>query len=235
MLLQVKNVEVYYGQVRALKGVSLHVEEGETVALLGANGAGKTTLLRTITGLSAAKTGRVLFKDKEISNLRPNVITRMGIAMSPEGRQVVPHFSVRENLELGAYPINDKKKKSELMEHVLEEFPILRERIKQSAGTLSGGEQQILAIARALVSDPEILLLDEPSLGLAPIIVEQIFNILADIKKQGKTILIVEQNANTTLKFSDRAYILETGTITTEGKAADLRNDDEVRSKYLGG
>lgn len=235
MLLQVENVETYYGQVKALKKVSLHVNEGETVALLGANGAGKTTLLRTITGLNSVASGRVLFKSKNISNLRPHVITGMGIAMSPEGRQVFPNFSVRENLELGAYILKDQKEKKILIEQIFNEFPILKERINQPAGTLSGGEQQMLAIGRALVSNPDILLLDEPSLGLAPLIIEKIFKILAKIKSQGRTIFIVEQNANTTLKFADRAYILETGSITIEGKAADLLKNDEVKLKYLGG
>ncbi len=235
MLLQVENIEVFYGQVKALKGVSLHVQEGETVALLGANGAGKTTLLRAITGLNKVASGKISFKGKEINNLRPNVITRMGVAMSPEGRQVFPQFSVKENLELGAYNINDSKKKNALIGQILDEFPILKERINQAAGTLSGGEQQVLAIGRALVSNPDIILLDEPSLGLAPIIIEQIFKMLVEIKNQGKTILIVEQNANATLKFADRAYILETGSITIEGSAADLRNNDAVKAKYLGG
>jgi branched-chain amino acid transport system ATP-binding protein len=234
MILQLEGVETYYGQVKALKGVSLYVDEGETVTLLGANGAGKTTLLRTITGLNKVSSGRVLFEGRDIGNMKPHHINHLGISMSPEGRQVFANFSVRENLEAGAYALKDSRLKAELMEMIFSEFPILRERIGQMAGTLSGGEQQMLAIGRALMSNPRILLLDEPSLGLAPIIVEQIFDILSRIKATGKTILLVEQNANAALKLADRGYILETGRISSGNSAAELISNDEVRNKYLG-
>lgn len=233
-MLQVKDVVSFYGEVKALKGVSLQVQEGETVALLGANGAGKTTLLRVITGLNKVSEGEVIFKGKKIANKKPHEIVRMGVAMSPEGREVFPTFSVRENLEIGAYHTSNPKKKKELMEQVLSTFPVLKERINQSGGTLSGGEQQMLTIGRALMSDPDILLLDEPSLGLAPLIIEKIFEILEGLRKQGRTILLVEQNAYAALDISDRGYIIETGNIELEGLSVDLKKNEEVKSKYLG-
>ena len=234
-MLQVDRVATYYGQVKALHEVSLQVQEGETVALLGANGAGKTTLLRTITGLNAVASGRIVFQGREIANLAPHRITRMGIAMSPEGRQVYPHFSVRENLEVGAYCLKDAQLKRRLLTQVFEEFPVLKERSGQQAGTLSGGEQQMLTIGRALMSDPRIVLLDEPSLGLAPKIVERIFKIIRDIKERGRTILLVEQNARAALRLASRGYILETGSIELEGPAAELLQNSAVKAKYLGG
>ena len=234
-MLRVENLVTHYGQVKALHGVSIYVGEGEAVALLGANGAGKSTLLRTITGLNVTSSGRIFFRDKEISNLAPHVITKLGIAMAPEGRQVFPTFSVKENLEVGAYCLKDAKWKQNLLEQVLEEFPVLKERAHQTAGTLSGGEQQMLTIGRALMSDPQIMLLDEPSLGLAPKIVERIFGILRRIKEKRRTILLVEQNANSALRLASRGYILETGTVALEGLSENLLQDSEVKAKYLGG
>lgn len=233
-MLRVNNIETYYGQVKALKGVSLHVGKGETVALLGANGAGKTTLLRAITGLNTVSTGQILLEDQDITNMRTYKITQLGVAMSPEGRQVFPNFSVRENLEAGAYSLNDDKMKKELMEEVYQQFPRLRERVNQPAGTLSGGEQQMLAMGRAMMSNPRILLLDEPSMGLAPKIVEQIFEIISLFKEQGRTILLVEQNAMASLRLADRGYIIETGRIVLEGDSTELLGNPEVKAKYLG-
>jgi branched-chain amino acid transport system ATP-binding protein len=234
-MLRAEKVVTHYGQVEALHEVSVHVEEGETLALLGSNGAGKTTLLRTITGLNRVSSGRILFRDQDISNMRPHSITSLGIAMAPEGRQVYPAFTVRENLEVGAYAVKDSKLKAQLLEQVLAEFPRLQERVKQPAGTLSGGEQQMLTIGRAMMSNPSILMLDEPSLGLAPRIVETIFKILARFKEMGRTILLVEQNARAALILASRGYILETGSIELEGPAEDLLHNDEVKVKYLGG
>jgi branched-chain amino acid transport system ATP-binding protein len=234
-MLRIEKVVTHYGQVEALHEVSVHVEEGETLALLGSNGAGKTTLLRTITGLNRVSSGRILFRDQDISNMRPHSITSLGIAMAPEGRQVYPAFTVRENLEVGAYAVKDSKLKAQLLEQVLAEFPRLQERVKQPAGTLSGGEQQMLTIGRAMMSNPSILMLDEPSLGLAPRIVETIFKILARFKEMGRTILLVEQNARAALILASRGYILETGSIELEGPAEDLLHNDEVKVKYLGG
>jgi branched-chain amino acid transport system ATP-binding protein len=234
-MLKIERVITHYGQVRALHGVSLHVEEGETLALLGSNGAGKSTLLRTVTGLNRVSSGRILFRGKEISNLRPHRITSLGIAMAPEGRQVFPTFSVGENLEVGAYAVKDRVLKKQALEQVLAEFPRLEERLHQPAGTLSGGEQQMLTIGRALMSNPSILMLDEPSLGLAPKIVEGIFKILGRLKELGRTILLVEQNARAALGFASRGYILETGKIELEGSSEDLLCNNEVKVKYLGG
>jgi branched-chain amino acid transport system ATP-binding protein len=234
-MLKVENVVTHYGQVKALHEVSLHVEEGETVALLGSNGAGKSTLLRTITGLNRVSSGRIRFRQKDIANLRPHKITKLGIAMAPEGRQVYPTLSVKENLEVGAYGLSDRPLKSRLMEEVLIEFPRLKERLRQPAGTLSGGEQQMLTMGRALMSNPSILLLDEPSLGLAPLLVETILKIIGHLKERGRTILLVEQNANAALGLASRGYILETGSMELEGASADLLRNDEVKAKYLGG
>jgi len=234
-MLRIEKVVTHYGQVEALHEVSVHVEEGETLALLGSNGAGKTTLLRTITGLNRVSSGRILFRDQDISNMRPHSITSLGIAMAPEGRQVFPAFSVKENLEVGAYALKDRAVKKQALDQVLAEFPRLQERIQQPAGTLSGGEQQMLTIGRALMSNPSILMLDEPSLGLAPRIVVTIFKILARFKEMGRTILLVEQNARAALTLASRGYILETGSIELEGRAEDLLHNDELKVKYLGG
>jgi branched-chain amino acid transport system ATP-binding protein len=234
-MLSIEKVVTHYGQVKALHEVSLHMEEGETLALLGSNGAGKSTLLRTVTGLNRISSGRILFRGREISNLRPHTITGLGIAMAPEGRQVFPTFSVRENLEVGAYAVKDRALKKQALDQVLAEFPRLQERIEQPAGTLSGGEQQMLTIGRALMSNPSILMLDEPSLGLAPIIVEGIFKILGRLKELGRTILLVEQNARAALGLASRGYILETGRIELEGSSEDLLCNNEVKVKYLGG
>jgi branched-chain amino acid transport system ATP-binding protein len=234
-MLRLERVDTYYGEVKALREVSLHVEQGETLALLGSNGAGKSTLLRTITGLNRVSAGRVVFQERDIANMRPHKITALGIAMAPEGRQVFPAFTVRENLEVGAYGLSDRKLKDRLLQQILAEFPRLGERIAQPAGTLSGGEQQMLTIGRALMSDPSILMLDEPSLGLAPRIMETIFSILARFKEQGRTILLVEQNARAALGLASRGYILETGSIELEGSSQELLHNKEVKVKYLGG
>jgi len=234
-MLTVEKVVTHYGQVEALHEVSLQVEEGETVALLGSNGAGKSTLLRTVTGLNRISSGRIVFQGKNISNLRPHKINKLGIAMAPEGRQVYPNLTVKENLEVGAYGLSDRRLKNRLLEEVVTEFPRLRERFNQSAGTLSGGEQQMLTIGRALMSNPSILLLDEPSLGLAPLIVANIFKMISHLKSLGRTILLVEQNARAALSLASRGYILETGRVELEGSSQGLLNNDEIKMKYLGG
>ena len=233
-MLSLENVSVSYGAISALTGVSLNVEQGEVVTLIGANGAGKTTTLRTITGLLDCSDGRVVFEGKQISGMPSHKLVPMGIAMSPEGRGVFANLTVRENLEMGAYIRNDKKGIADDMERGFTLFPRLKEREQQKAGTLSGGEQQMLAIARALMSRPRLLLLDEPSLGLAPLVVHAIFQAIDEIKKEGATILLVEQNANAALHHSDRAYVLETGNIVMEGVSKDIANDPKVREAYLG-
>lgn len=232
-LLQVKNLEVYYGAIHAIKGLDFHINKGEIVSLIGANGAGKTTSLRAISGLLDCR-GDILLEGKSIKSVPTHQRVRLGLAQSPEGRGVFPNMSVYENLEMGAYCRTDKKEIASDREHCFQLFPRLRERQKQMAGTLSGGEQQMLAMCRALMSRPQLLLLDEPSLGLAPLIVAQIFEIIKKVNSEGMTVLLVEQNAKMALKISHRAYVLETGKIVMEGKGSDLLGNDEVRKSYLG-
>jgi len=234
-MLEIKDLDVFYGNIQALRKVNIYVKEGEKVALIGANGAGKTTLLKTIIGLIEPRNGTIRFKGENINSISPWNIVAKGIALVPEGRQVFPEMTVLENLEMGAYIyINDNKKK-ESINQVFELFPRLKEREKQIAGTLSGGEQQMLAIGRALMSRPKLLLLDEPSMGLAPILVEGIFDIISDIKrKMNATILLVEQNAKKALSVVDRGYVLETGEITMENKAKELINNKYIKEAYLG-
>ncbi len=235
MMLQVKDLQVYYGAIHALKGISFHLEQGEIVALIGGNGAGKSTTLNTISGLLHPKTGQVIFKDEDISSVPPQVIVRRQIIQVPEGRRIFPKLTVQENLEMGAYIFEDKAQIEKDMEYVMDLFPRLRERRKQFGGTLSGGEQQMLAIARGLMSHPILLLLDEPSMGLSPLLVEQIFDIIRGINDQGTSILLVEQNAQMALSIADRGYVLETGHVTLEGSAQDLLEDPMVIEAYLGG
>lgn len=233
-LLSVENINVYYGAIHAIKGISFEVNQGEIVTLIGANGAGKSTTLQTVSGLLRSKTGSITFMDKNISHLPAYKIVESGLAQVPEGRRVFLQMSVEENLEMGAFT----KKKSSLtcdMEKVYEQFPRLKERRKQVAGTLSGGEQQMLAMGRALMSSPELLMLDEPSMGLAPILVEQIFDIIVRLNKAGTTILLVEQNAQMALSIAHRAYILETGRITLSGTGEELASSEQVKKAYLGG
>lgn len=233
-MLTLENVSVNYGAIEALTNITLHVEQGEVVTLIGANGAGKTTTLRTITGLLEPKEGRVMYEGKQISGMPTHKLVPMGIAMSPEGRGVFANLSVRENLEMGAFIRKDKKGIASDMERGFTLFPRLKEREEQKAGTLSGGEQQMLAMARALMSRPRLLLLDEPSLGLAPLVVHSIFEAIDEIKGEGTTILLVEQNANAALHHSDRAYVLETGRIVMEGNSKQLAEDPRVKEAYLG-
>ncbi|MBN2691733.1 MAG: ABC transporter ATP-binding protein [Burkholderiaceae bacterium] len=233
ILLDLQNLDVRYGQIQALKGVNLHVERGEIVALLGANGAGKTTLMRTISGLLRPHAGEVLFSGQSIVHVSADRIVRLGISQVPEGRRVFPTLTVMENLLLGGYT-RPRAEARTSVEEVLVLFPRLRERSKQFAGTLSGGEQQMLAIGRAMISKPKLLLLDEPSLGLAPLIVRDIFRALREIRTQGLTILLVEQNARMALKFADRGYVMETGKIALEGSAIELLQSPEVQATYLG-
>lgn len=232
-LLKVENLNVYYGAIHALKGISFHINEGEVVSLIGANGAGKTTTLRAISGL-VDSTGGMILRGEDLQKIPAHKRVLHGLAQSPEGRGVFPQMSVQENLEMGAYSRKDKEQIKKDYDYCLTLFPRLKERLWQMAGTLSGGEQQMLAIARALMCKPKILLLDEPSLGLAPLIVAQIFDIIKTLNSQGMTILLVEQNARMALKAAHRAYVLETGTITLEGKGSDLLNNDDVRRSYLG-
>ncbi|MEP7149776.1 MAG: ABC transporter ATP-binding protein [Acidobacteriota bacterium] len=233
-MLTLENISVNYGAIEALTDINLHVEQGEVVTLIGANGAGKTTTLRTITGLLEPKEGRVIYEGKQISGIPTYKLVSMGIAMSPEGRGVFANLSVRENLEMGAFIRKDKKGIADDMERGYTLFPRLKERQQQKAGTLSGGEQQMLAMARALMSRPRLLLLDEPSLGLAPMIVHTIFEAIERIRDEGATILLVEQNANAALHHSDRAYVLETGRIVMEGDSKQLAQDPKVKEAYLG-
>jgi branched-chain amino acid transport system ATP-binding protein len=232
-VLEVRDLHVSYGEIPALKGISLSVGAGEIVALLGSNGAGKTTTLRTLSGLLAPRAGDIVLEDRPIAGLPAHVIVRRGIAHVPEGRRIFNRLTVRENLEMGAYTRSDAGVAADL-ERVFALFPRLRERRAQVAGTLSGGEQQMLAIARALMASPRLLLLDEPSMGLAPVLVEQIFETVQDINRQGTTILLVEQNAALALDVAQRAYVLETGSIVLSGAAADLARDQDVRRAYLG-
>ena len=234
-MLKIDNIDVYYGAIHALKGISLEVNEGEIVTLIGANGAGKSTTLRTISGLLKPKTGSITFLGQSIAGVRAHEIVKKGISQVPEGRRVFAEMTVMENLDLGAFVRKDKAGIQQDLKHVFELFPRLEERKNQSAGTLSGGEQQMLALGRALMSRPKLLLLDEPSMGLAPLLIKEIFNIIVDINKSGTTVLLVEQNANMALSIANRAYVLETGRITLSGKAQDLAASEDVRKAYLGG
>lgn len=235
MMLKVENLVVRYGGITAVDGVSLELEEHETVALIGANGAGKTTTLHTISGLLKAAGGRIFFQDEDITKVAAENLVARGVVQVPEGRQVFAKLTVEENLRLGAYLQKDKQKIRSNHEKVMTLFPILQERRRQAAGTLSGGEQQMLAIGRALMSDPKLLLLDEPSMGLSPLMTQQVFDVLLELKRQGMTILLVEQNAYEALTISDRAYIMETGNITLEGRSSELIHDPRVKDAYLGG
>lgn len=233
-LLKVENLQVNYGVIPALKGINFTVNQGEVVALIGANGAGKTTTLHTVTGLVEKKGGTVTFDGKDITNVPAHKLVKLGIAHVPEGRRVFPELTVYQNLLLGAYTRKDSKEKQDTLAEIYERFPRLKERLNQFAGTLSGGEQQMLAMGRALMSKPKMILMDEPSMGLSPIFVNEIFDIIESVSKAGTTVLLVEQNANKALAIADRAYVLETGAITMEGKASDLLNDDRIRKAYLG-
>ena len=233
-MLTLDNVSVNYGAIEALTGISMHVEAGEVVTLIGANGAGKTTTLRTITGLLQPRDGKITFEGEDIGGRPTHRLVAKGISMSPEGRGVFANLSVRENLQMGAYLKNDKRAIAADMERAFQMFPRLKERESQKAGTLSGGEQQMLAIGRALMSQPRLLLLDEPSLGLAPLVVHTIFEAIGEIKSKGTTILLVEQNAHAALKHSDRAYVLETGRIVMEGSSKELAADPRIKEAYLG-
>ena len=234
MLLELDNVKTYYGNIRALKGISIEVNEGEIVCLIGGNGAGKSTTLMTISGVLTPEEGDVIYQGRSIVSLRPDNIVQKGICQVPEGRMIFPMLSVMENLDLGAYLRKDKDGIKKDLERVFGLFPILRERLKQAGGTLSGGEQQMLAIGRALMARPKLLLLDEPSLGLAPILVDTIFEIIREINNQGTTILLVEQNAQLALQFSHRGYVIETGEIALADTSAQLLNNDQVKKAYLG-
>jgi len=234
-MLEIKELNVYYGVIHALKDVSLSVNEGEIVTLIGANGAGKTTTLRTISGLNKAASGEILLEGKSITNVSAPQRVKMGISQAPEGRRIFPEMSVYENLELGAFLRKDKNNIKKDLENVYGRFPILKDRKKQTAGTLSGGEQQMLAIGRALMSRPRILLLDEPSMGLAPLLVREIFDIIKDINQAGTTILLVEQNASMALSIAHRAYVMETGSIVMSGTGEELARSNEIQKAYLGG
>lgn len=233
-LLQVKDMEVYYGVIQALKGISFHVNRGEIVSLIGANGAGKTTTLHTVTGLLHPKHGTITYNGQDLTKIPAHKIVGLGLAHVPEGRRIFQNLSVYDNLLLGAYTQKDKARTAELMEQVFEDFPRLKERRRQLAGTLSGGEQQMLAMGRALLSDPEMIVMDEPSMGLSPLLVSEIFEIIQNFRKAGKTVLLVEQNAKKAMTISDRVYVLETGSIIMEGNAADLINDEGIKKAYLG-
>jgi branched-chain amino acid transport system ATP-binding protein len=233
-LLEVENIHSYYGNIHALRGVSLTVEEGEVVTLIGSNGAGKTTTLRSIHGILPPREGRIVFRGKEIQGVPAHDMIGKGISQSPEGRKIFHRMTVTENLEMGAYHKNDRREIQEDMTRVFDLFPRLKERVKQEAGTMSGGEQQMLAIGRSLMGRPRLLLLDEPSMGLAPVLVERIFQVIEEINKQGTTILLVEQNANVALEIATRGYVLETGAIVNAAPAEQLREDPKVREAYLG-
>ncbi len=234
-MLKVENLNVYYGKIHAIKDISLEVNEGEIVSLIGANGAGKTTTLQTISGLLKPKSGKIEFLDNNLLKTQAHKILQLGVAQVPEGRRVFSNLTVFENLQMGAYTIKDTTENIKMdRRKVYERFPRLRERSRQLAGTLSGGEQQMLAMGRALMSRPKILILDEPSMGLAPLLVKEIFEIIKAVNKTGVTVLLVEQNAKMALSISDRAYVLETGKIVKEGKASDLLEDDSIKKAYLG-
>ena len=233
-ILNVENINVYYGAIHAVKDISFHVNEGEIVTLIGANGAGKTTTLQTISGLLHSRTGSILFNDENLGGIPAHKLVSKGLAQVPEGRRVFLQMSVEENLEMGAY-VRPNSEVDDSIASVYEQFPRLKERRKQVAGTLSGGEQQMLAMGRALMSKPKLLMLDEPSMGLAPILVEQIFEIIQSLNKAGTTILLVEQNAQMALSVADRGYVLETGRIVNSGTGIDLLSDESVKKAYLGG
>ena len=233
-LLTIENLEVFYGVINAIKGISFEVNEGEIIALIGANGAGKTTILNTITGLVPAKSGYIKFEDKDLLKAPAHKIVSMGIAHVPEGRRIFQQLTVFENLKLGAYTRKDKKEIADTLEMVYERFPRLKERRTQIAGTLSGGEQQMLAMGRALMSHPKIILMDEPSMGLSPLYVTEIFDIIRSVNESGTTVLLVEQNAKKALSIANRAYVLETGKIVLSGDAHELMNNDSVKKAYLG-
>lgn len=233
-MLEVKDLQVYYGMIQAIKGISFEVSEGEVIALIGANGAGKTTTLHTVSGLISPKSGSVIFEGKDITKIPAHKIVSMGMAHVPEGRRVFAELSVKQNLLLGAYTRSNKNEIEETLKMVYKRFPRLEERLTQMAGTLSGGEQQMLAMGRALMSKPKIILMDEPSMGLSPIYVSEIFDIIKEISAAGTTVLLVEQNAKKALSIADRAYVLETGTIALEGNAKDLMEDEAIKKAYLG-
>ena len=233
-LLKVEDLEVYYGVIRALKGISFEVKQGEIVSLIGANGAGKTTTLHTVTGLLHPTAGSVIYKGQDLVRVPAHKIVSMGLVHVPEGRRVFQNLSVYDNLKMGAYSQKDKARIEENMNLVFELFPRLCERKKQMAGTLSGGEQQMLAMGRALLSDPEMVVLDEPSMGLSPLLVSEVFEIVKTFRENGKTVLLVEQNAKKAMSISDRVYVLETGSIIKEGKASELINDESIKKAYLG-
>lgn len=232
-LLKVDNIEVYYGMIKALKGVSFEVNKGEIVALIGANGAGKTTILHTVTGLLKPKTGTIVYKENDITKVPAHKIVSMGMAHVPEGRRIFQQLSVIDNIKLGAYTRKDKEEIEATLNYVYERFPRLKERKNQIAGTLSGGEQQMLAMGRALMSKPDFILMDEPSMGLSPLLVSEIFDIIKAINDNGTTVLLVEQNAKKALSIANRAYVLETGSIVLSGDAKDLMNDESVKKAYL--
>jgi branched-chain amino acid transport system ATP-binding protein len=234
VLLNVKDLRIYYKKAEAVKGVSFYVEEGTLVSIIGANGAGKTTILKTLSGLLRATSGEITFNEKRIDKTPVDQIVKMGIAQVPAGRKLFPQLSVHENLSAGAYTIKNRVEVNSLMDDVFKHFPRLKERIGQRAGSLSGGEQQMLAIGRALMCKPKLLVMDEPSLGLSPIMVQEIANIIKSMKDAGKTILLVEQNANLGLKLADRTYVLELGKVVLEGKSADIMNNPIVKRAYLG-
>ena len=233
-MLEIKDLSVYYGVIQALKGISFEVNEGEVIALIGANGAGKTTTLHTVSGLIAPKSGSVIFEGQDITKTPAHKIVSMGMAHVPEGRRVFASLSVLQNLRLGAYTRNDKEEIEESLRKVYKRFPRLEERKNQPAGTLSGGEQQMLAMGRALMSNPRIILMDEPSMGLSPILVNEIFDIIKEVSAGGTTVLLVEQNAKKALSIADRGYVLETGRIVLEGNAKDLLDNEQVKKAYLG-
>lgn len=233
-LLEVKDMQVYYGMIQALKGVSFEVNEGEVIALIGANGAGKTTTLHTVSGLLRSKTGSIVFDGKDISKVPAHEIVKLGMAHVPEGRRVFTNMTVYQNLKMGAYTRKNKAEIEETLKMIYKRFPRLEERQNQLAGTLSGGEQQMLAMGRALMSKPKIILMDEPSMGLSPIFVNEIFDIIKSVSESGTTVLLVEQNAKKALSIADRAYVLETGKVSMEGNADDLLNDENVQKAYLG-
>ena len=233
-MLEVKDLQVYYGVIQAIKGISFNVTEGEIIALIGANGAGKTTILHTITGLISPKQGEILYEGVDLKKVPAHKIVSMGLAHVPEGRRVFSQLTVYENLLMGSYTRSDKNETLETLQHVFKRFPRLEERKGQMAGTLSGGEQQMLAMGRALMSNPRIILMDEPSMGLSPILVEEVFDIIKSINKSGTTVLLVEQNAKKALSIANRAYVLETGNVVLEGDAKELMNDESVKKAYLG-
>ncbi len=233
-ILEVKDLSVYYGVIQALKGISFHVDRGEIVALIGANGAGKTTTLHTLSGLINANSGSIKYKGSELTKIPSHNIVALGMAQVPEGRRVFAEMTVLQNLKMGAYTRSDKAELEGTLKRVYQRFPRLEERKSQLAGTLSGGEQQMLAMGRALMSHPDLILMDEPSMGLSPIFVNEIFNIIQDVNKDGVTVLLVEQNARKALSIANRAYVLETGTIAKEGDARELLNDEAIRKAYLG-